>query len=87
MKSFFQNKYTALIFCASFFLNYVQGQNAFTENKGQWDKEVLFRADIGGHAFFLTRDGYVVQMNNVEDMEEIAAGIARACVSGTIEGV
>jgi gliding motility-associated-like protein len=73
LKYFLQYKYPVLILCASLFLNYVQAQNAFTENKGQWDKQVLFRANIGGHAFFLTRDGNVVQMNNVEDMEEIAA--------------
>jgi gliding motility-associated-like protein len=48
-------------------------QNAFTENKGQWDKEVLLRSSIGGHAFFLTQDGYVVLMQNSEDLEEIAA--------------
>ncbi len=30
---------------------------AFTENRGQWDKQVLFRANAGGATMWLARDG------------------------------
>jgi gliding motility-associated-like protein len=48
-------------------------QLAFTENKGQWNDQVLLQADIGGHAFFLTREGYTVNMQNKDDLEMLAA--------------
>ncbi|MFN5333733.1 MAG: PKD domain-containing protein [Bacteroidota bacterium] len=48
-------------------------QIAFTENKGQWNEQVMLQADIGGQAFFLTQDGYVVRMQNKEDLEYLAA--------------
>jgi hypothetical protein len=28
----------------------------FIENKGQWEKNILFKADIGGGAMFLEKD-------------------------------
>ena len=34
---------------------------AFTENQGQWDKQVLFRANAGGATLWFTRDGAVYQ--------------------------
>ena len=33
----------------------------FTENKGQWDEQVLFRADAGGATMWFTEDGTVYQ--------------------------
>ena len=51
----------------------VFAQQAFTENKGQWNKQVLLQTVIGGQAFFLTEDGYVVLMQNTEDLDQIAA--------------
>ena len=34
---------------------------ALTENRGQWDEKVLFRADAGGAAMWFTKDGAVYQ--------------------------
>jgi gliding motility-associated-like protein len=39
----------------------------FTENKGQWDKQVLFKTDAGNGAFFLSKDGYTILMQHPED--------------------
>ncbi|MCK4857459.1 MAG: SBBP repeat-containing protein, partial [candidate division Zixibacteria bacterium] len=36
-------------------------QLAFTENQGQWDDRVLFRANAGGAAMWFTRDGVYYQ--------------------------
>ena len=63
---------TLLLLIFLCFIN-VSAQNAFTENKGQWNKQVLLQSNIGGHAFFLTNDGYVVLMRNTEDLDELAA--------------
>ncbi len=57
-----------LLSCSSSFAQY-----AFTENKGQWNPEVLFKTSIGGQAFFLTTEGYVVLMQNAEDLDAMAA--------------
>jgi gliding motility-associated-like protein len=51
----------------------IHAQFAFTENRGQWDKDVLLRAQIGGHSFFLMPDGYVVNMQHTGDLEKLAA--------------
>jgi hypothetical protein len=47
----------------------------FTENKGQWDERVLFKADgVGGLTWFIERDGFTVvysqQIKQIEQMEE-----------------
>ena len=34
---------------------------AFTENQGQWDEQVLFRANAGGATMWFTKDGAVYQ--------------------------
>jgi fibronectin type 3 domain-containing protein len=36
---------------------HIGGDIAFTENKGQWDEEVLFRCDWGGGSSWFTRTG------------------------------
>ena len=35
-------------------------QQRFLENKGQWDKQVLFATQAGQHSFFLQQNGYTV---------------------------
>ncbi len=34
---------------------------AFTENQGQWDEQVLFRANAGGATMWFTKDGAYYQ--------------------------
>ncbi|MCP4632406.1 MAG: hypothetical protein GY855_05730 [candidate division Zixibacteria bacterium] len=45
---------------------------AFTENRGQWDEQVLFRANAGGATMWFTRDGatYEFSRNIQEDTDK-----------------
>lgn len=43
----------------------------FVENKGQWDKSVLFKGETNSGAFFLQRSGFTVLLNKAEDIESI----------------
>ena len=71
----FQNHIRLFLFFIAIIVAYepVCAQFAFTENKGQWPKDVLLRAQIGGHSFFLMPDGYVVNMQHTGDLEKLAA--------------
>jgi gliding motility-associated-like protein len=40
----------------------------FVENKGQWDKQVAFKADIGTGSFFLQKKGFTVLLHNQDDL-------------------
>ncbi len=40
----------------------------FVENKGQWDKQIAFKADIGTGSFFLEKKGFTVRLLNTDDM-------------------
>ena len=44
----------------------------FVENKGQWDPQVSYKSDLGGSAFFLQQKGYMVLLNNKDDLRAIA---------------
>ena len=44
----------------------------FTENKGQWDRSVLFKGDINNGAFFLQRNGFTVLLHNPDDITRIS---------------
>jgi gliding motility-associated-like protein len=44
----------------------------FVENKGQWDKQVLFKTEAGNSAFFLEKDGYTILMNHPDDYLQMA---------------
>jgi len=44
----------------------------FVENKGQWDPEVKFRADIGTGAFFLQKKGFTVLLNDTNDLRRLS---------------
>ena len=43
---------------------------AFTENQGQWDEEVLFRADAGGATMWFSSDGAYYQFTRTIETEE-----------------
>jgi len=55
---------------------------AFTENRGQWDERVLFRASAGGTTLWFGRDGITYQFTHrvprskTADTEPLAAGVA-----------
>jgi gliding motility-associated-like protein len=43
----------------------------FIENKGQWDKKVLFMGKVSAGSFFVHRDGFTVLQNNAADWEQL----------------
>lgn len=43
----------------------------FVENKGQWDNQAKFKADIPGGALFLTNNGFVYNFVSADDLEKI----------------
>lgn len=45
----------------------------FIENKGQWDKSIQFKADIGSGAFLLQQNGYKVVQHHPEDLKHLSA--------------
>jgi gliding motility-associated-like protein len=40
----------------------------FTENKGQWDKQVRFKGEVGAGAFYLQKNGFTVVQHNGDDL-------------------
>ncbi len=64
-----------------------QGSNIeFVENKGQWDKKVLFRGEIPVGAFFLEKGGFSVMLKNPDDltrMTNLHHGLAGAARNAT----
>lgn len=40
----------------------------FTQNKGQWDKQVLFKGSLPSAAFYLHANGYTVVQHNGDDL-------------------
>ncbi|MDB5229564.1 MAG: cell surface protein [Chitinophagaceae bacterium] len=45
----------------------------FVENKGQWNDNVRFRANMNGGALFIQNTGYKVLLNNPDDVTAIAS--------------
>lgn len=43
----------------------------FTENKGQWNSNVLFTGDAGASSVFLQKQGYKVLLNDTNDLKKI----------------
>ncbi len=43
----------------------------FVENKGQWDKSVLFKGELNAGAFFLQHTGFTVLLHNTEDLRRL----------------
>lgn len=77
-------KYFFLFFLFSFFIKGVAGggvrsgeaQNKikFTENKNQWDKKVLFRAQLDGGALFLEKNAFTYNFYDKETLRSNHAG-------------
>lgn len=61
-----------LIFCSLQLTVSAQQAVEFTENKGQWNKSVLFRGPINNGAFFLQRNGFTVLLHNENDLQQLA---------------
>ena len=59
---------------------------AFTENKGQWDDRVLFRANAGGATMWFTREGICYQFTRrvpkVSETGVKGVGGAACCAQG-----
>lgn len=53
------------------FVASAQGYNniEFIENKGQWDRQVKFKGDVSGGAFFITSNGFTVLQHNQQDLQ------------------
>ncbi|RYY96109.1 MAG: PKD domain-containing protein, partial [Chitinophagaceae bacterium] len=58
---------------------------SFTENKGQWDARVRYRADVPGGALFLHEDGFTVLQHNSEDISRIQEEIHHRTGRGGIK--
>ncbi|MBS1664293.1 MAG: PKD domain-containing protein [Bacteroidetes bacterium] len=43
----------------------------FVENKGQWEKPVRFKGDIGNGALFLEQNGFSALLYNLDDLDRI----------------
>jgi gliding motility-associated-like protein len=71
MKSFLKyiSKICGLLALLSAFSVGSFAQMEFVQNKGQWEKEVLFKADDGNSAFFIEPNGFTVLINDEEDLK------------------
>lgn len=47
----------------------------FVENKGQWDKSILYKGDIGNNSFYIRSNGFSVLMHNSGDYEQLRQSI------------
>lgn len=43
----------------------------FIENKGQWGKQFLYKAEVGNGVFFLQQNGFTVLQHNEEDYKRV----------------
>ena len=43
----------------------------FVENKGQWDKQVAYKVDLGSGSIFLNKKGFTVLLHNPDDLSKI----------------
>lgn len=46
----------------------------FIENKGQWDKQVIFKSDLPAGNFYLQKNGFTVVQHNTEDLQQLHDG-------------
>jgi gliding motility-associated-like protein len=60
--------YFLLIFAASFVAQSSCAQLQFIQNKGQWNKEVVFKSDIKTGAIFLQKKGFTVLLHSPSDL-------------------
>lgn len=62
-----------IIFLANCIVStYAQQAVEFTENKGQWDRSVLFRGLINNGAFYLQHDGFTVLLHDENDLQQLS---------------
>jgi gliding motility-associated-like protein len=61
---------TVLLIAVTLQLSAQSGASSFefTENRGQWDKQVRFRGEAGAGAFFLHNNGFTVVQHNGNDL-------------------
>lgn len=52
-------------------VTYAQNYLEFVENKGQWDKKILYLANTGIGSVALQADGYRVLLHNEKDLEKL----------------
>ena len=50
----------------------------FIENKGQWDPQVILKADIGNGSLFLQKKGFKVLLHNPQELEDMTGSHAGA---------
>jgi hypothetical protein len=43
----------------------------YVENKGQWDKSILYKGDIGNGSFYIQQKGFSVLMHHPQDFAEL----------------
>ncbi|WP_416439162.1 PKD domain-containing protein [Phnomibacter sp. MR] len=61
-----------LIIFACLFVVQAQGQTfEYTENKGQWHQDVLFKGELSTGAFFLKKNGYRVLQHPPEELQAV----------------
>jgi gliding motility-associated-like protein len=60
--------YFILLFAASFVAQSSYAQLQFIENKGQWNKAVVFKSDISTGSFFLEKKGFTVLLHSPADL-------------------
>ncbi len=62
-----------LVFFSTFFIwKPLKAQIEFVENKGQWDKRVLYKGEFSSGNFFLEKKGFTVKLNNVDDLAALS---------------
>ena len=62
-----------LVSCFSLHSAHAQYANIeFVENKGQWDRKVQFKGEIGSGAFFVQQQGFTVLLQNPDDMKRFS---------------
>ena len=44
----------------------------FVQNKGQWDKKVMYRGDFNNGSFFLENKGFTVLMHKADDVIKLS---------------
>ncbi|MDF2187614.1 PKD domain-containing protein [Paraflavitalea sp. CAU 1676] len=61
---------TVLLIAATLQITAQDGVSAFefTENKGQWDKQVRFKGEVSAGAFYLHNNGFTVVQHNGDDL-------------------
>ena len=58
-----------VVFC--FAQNLLFAQIEFVENKGQWDKRIFFKGDFSTGSFFIEKDGFTVNLNDIKDLQNL----------------